>query len=107
MDKMNNHYFARNYSESDLMRLINEGEKKRNYINRLIDTGIHINMISESNLPLEQRIKYARNEYNINEKNYFNNNIDSYNNNINQNNNYKINNIKQTFRNNIDNEFYQ
>lgn len=106
MDKMNNHYFARNYSESDLMRLINEGEKKRNYINRLIDTGIHINMISESNLPLEQRIKYARNEYNINEKNYFNNNIDSYNNNINQNNNYKINNIKQTFRNNIDNEFY-
>ena len=50
---MNNHYFARNYSESDLMRLINEGEKKRNYINRLIDTGIHINMISESNLPLE------------------------------------------------------
>lgn len=77
---MNNHNFSRNYSENDLKNLINEKRKKADYINRIIDSDIHINMISESNLPLNEKIKYSRINYNINNKNHFNKSNQKYNN---------------------------
>jgi hypothetical protein len=80
--KMNNHDFPRNYSESDLNNFINQGKRKAEYINRIIDTDIHINMVSESNSPLKEKSKYLRNDYNINSKNYYNDyndNIKKYN----------------------------
>ena len=80
--KMNNHDFPRNYSESDLNNFINQGKRKAEYINRIIDTDIHINMVSESNSPLKEKSKYLRNDYNINSKNYYNDyndNIEKYN----------------------------
>ena len=36
-------------------------------------------MISESNSPLKEKIKYIRNDYNINNKNYFNDYSGNYN----------------------------
>lgn len=77
---MNNHNFSRNYSENDLKNLINEKRKKADYINRIIDSDIHINMISESNLPLNEKIKYSRINYNVNNKNHFNKSNQKYNN---------------------------
>ena len=78
---MNNHHFSRIYSESDLNKLINDGQKKAEYINRIIDTDIHINMASESNSPLKEKSKYMRNSYNINAKKFYEDFREKYNNN--------------------------
>lgn len=75
---MDNHHFSRIYSESDLNKLINNGQKKAEYINRIIDTDIHINMVSESNSPLKEKPKYLRNSYNINANNFNENNKEKY-----------------------------
>ena len=75
---MDNHHFSRIYSESDLNKLINNGQKKAEYINRIIDTDIHINMVSESNSPLKEKPKYMRNSYNINANNFYEKNKEKY-----------------------------
>ena len=75
---MDNHHFSRIYSESDLNKLINNGQKKAEYINRIIDTDIHINMVSESNSPLKEKPKYMRNSYNINANNFSEKNKEKY-----------------------------
>ena len=67
---MNNRNFPRNYSENDIKNLIKQGQKKADYINRIIDTDIYINMAAESNTPINEKPKYLRNSYNkINQKN--------------------------------------
>lgn len=63
---MKSNRFRRNYSQSDLRRLISESQKKAEYINRLIDSDIHFHMMTESNSPLKERIKYRGKDYNIN-----------------------------------------
>ena len=67
---MSSHRFRRNYSQNDLGQLINESQKKAEYINRMIDNDIHFNMMTESYSPLKEKIQYLRSNYNINNKNY-------------------------------------
>ena len=101
---MNIRKLPRNYSESDFIKLMRQGQKKADYINRIIDTDIHINMASECNTPLLEKPKYLRNNYiminnknNINEKNQRYNNINNIS--INRRLNY-INNNNQRILNN-------
>ena len=96
---MNNHHFSRMYSESDLDKLINNGQKKAEYINRIIDTDIHINMVSESNSPLKEKSKYMRNNYNINPNNFSEDNSEKYANNT-RTQHYNNKNIKGVYNNN-------
>ena len=91
---MNNRNFPRNYSENDIKNLIKQGQKKADYINRIIDTDIYINMAAESNTPINEKPKYLRNSYNkINQKNNNGKNIrlDNINNinNMNKSQNYQ------------------
>lgn len=67
---MFNQRFKRNYSQSDIGRLINESQKRADYINKIIDGDIHFLMMTESNTPFKERLKYIRGDYNINNKNY-------------------------------------
>ena len=67
---MSSHRLRRNYSQSDIRQLINESQKKADYINRIIDGDIHVNMMTESYSPLKEKLKYIRSYYNVNNKNY-------------------------------------
>ena len=67
---MNSHRLRRNLSQSDLMKLITESQKRADYINKIIDNDIHFHMMTESYSPLKERLKYINSEYNINNKNY-------------------------------------
>ena len=114
---MNNHYFSRNYSQNDIRKLMHQGERKADYINRILDTDVHINMASECNSPLEEKPKYLRNSFkfnnnknNFNEKNDRYEILERYNNNINsvRGQNYLNKNYKEYFNNNYknrDNEY--
>ena len=53
--------YKRNYSQDDLLKLINERQNKALYINKALDNDIHINMTLESNSPLKEKEKYFRN----------------------------------------------
>ena len=68
---MTTHRPKRNYSQDEIGKLINESQKKVDYINRIIDSDIHFNMITESNSPLKDKYKYLGNDFNINSKNHF------------------------------------
>ena len=50
-------HFPKNYSENDLKNLVNQRRRKNEYINRILDTDIHVSMNSESNTPLNEKIK--------------------------------------------------
>jgi len=52
---MNNRNFPRNYSQNDIKKLMHQGQKKADYINRILDTDVHINMASECNSPLKEK----------------------------------------------------
>lgn len=67
---MSSHRFRRNYSQNDIRQLINESQKKADYINRIIDGDIHFNMMTESYSPLKEKLKYIKSNYNVNNKNY-------------------------------------
>ena len=106
---MSSHRIRRNYSQSDIRQLINESQKKADYINRIIDGDIHFNMMTESYSPLKEKLKYLRSNYNANNKNYIPpnyqriilNNFNSKNNpSFPQNKSYRI------FQNNINNNYY-
>ena len=58
----------RNYSQGDIGKLIIQGRKKADYINKIIDDDIHLNMVSESNQPFKEKTKYIRNNDNMNKK---------------------------------------
>ena len=68
---MNTKRFIRNYSQNDLRRLIYESEKRAQFINRIIDSDIHLRMASESNSPLKEKYKYLRKKNDINLENSF------------------------------------
>ena len=106
---MSSHRIRRNYSQSDIRQLINESQKRADYINRIIDGDIHFNMMTESYSPLKEKLKYLRSTYNVNNKNYIPpnsqriilNNFNSKNNpSFPQNKSYRI------FQNNINNNYY-
>ena len=68
---MKNHsFFSRNYSENDINNLIKEKRYNIDFLNRILDNDVHLNMISESNSPLKDKLKYITNECNINSKNH-------------------------------------
>ena len=67
---MDSHRLRRNLSQSDLMKLITESQKRADYINKITDNDIHFHMMTESYSPLKERLKYINSEYNINNKNY-------------------------------------
>ena len=97
---MNNRNFPRNYSQNDIRKLMHQGQKKADYINRILDTDVHINMASECNSPLKEKPKYLRNRFklnsnrnNYNEKNGRYEILERYDNNINN-----INNISNSAR---------
>ena len=70
---MNYRNFPKNYSQSDIRKLMHQGQRKADYINRILDTDVHINMASECNSPLEEKPKYLRNRFKLNNnKNNFN-----------------------------------
>ena len=114
---MNNRNFPRNYSQNDIRQLMHQGQKKADYINRILDTDVHINMASECNSPLEEKPKYLRNRFklinnrnNFNEKNERYERYERYNNNINsvRGQNYLNKSYKEYFNNNYknrDNEY--
>ena len=68
---MNTKRFIRNNSQNDLRRLIYESEKRAQFINRIIDSDIHLRMASESNSPLKEKYKYLRKKNDINLENSF------------------------------------
>ena len=98
---MNNRSFPRNISENDIKALISQGQKKAEHINRIIDTDIVINMVSESNTPIKEKSKYLRNSYRRNNKNNFleknKNNINYHSRNDQGISNLKYNNINKEF----------
>ena len=76
---MNNRNFPRNYSQNDIRQLMHQGQRKADYINRILDTDVHINMSSECNSPLEEKPKYFRNRFKLNfNKNNFNEKSERY-----------------------------
>ena len=100
--------YKRNYSQDDLLKLINERQNKALYINKALDTDIHINMTIESNSPLKEKEKYFRNyqavknildskterknnNFNYINKRYYYNNENQNNADINNNVNYSLN----------------
>jgi hypothetical protein len=67
-----NNKIRKNYSQDDIRRLINEGMQRADYINKIIDDDIHLNMTSESYQPIYEKLKYIKNKNNINNKqNYY------------------------------------
>lgn len=80
---MNNRKFQSNYSQNDIKKLLKQGQRKADYINRIIDTDIHINMAAECNKSINEKSKYLRNNYDMN--------------------NHKKNNRENNLRYNIDN----
>ena len=121
---MSSNRFRRNYSQNDLRQLINESQKKAEYINRMIDSDIHFNMMTESYSPLKEKLKYFGGNYNVNKKNYIQPNsnriiINNYNNknnsrfkpiinyriSANNNNNFNNNNNIPFKSDNLDNSF--
>jgi hypothetical protein len=103
---MNKRKFPSNYSENDITKLLKQGQRKADYINKIIDTDIHINMTAECNMPINEKSKYLRNNYdknnhkkNIKENNLWNN-IDNSNINIYKRENYiRNNNNNRIFKN--------
>ena len=100
--------YKRNYSQDDLLKLINERQNKALYINKALDNDIHINMTLESNSPLKEKEKYFRNyqavknildskterknnNFNYINKRYYYNNENQNNADINNNVNYSLN----------------
>ena len=75
---MDERQLRRNYSESDINKLINNEEKKSAYINRIIDSDIYLNMVSESNTPIKERSKFFMNKYRKNNLNNFNESNERY-----------------------------
>ena len=115
---MNNRNFPRNYSQNDITKLMHQRQKKADYINRILDTDVHINMASECNSPLEEKPKYLRNRFklninknNFNEKNQRYQRDEIYNNKMNNSErgqNYLDKSYKEVFNNNYknrDNEY--
>ena len=115
---MNNRKFPRNYSQNDIRKLMYQGQRKADYINRILDTDVLINMASESNSPLEEKPKYLRNrfilninKYNFKEKNQLYERNEIYNNNMNNSvrgHNYLDQSYNEIFNNNYksrDNEY--
>ena len=92
-------HFPKNYSENDLKNLVNQRRRKNEYINRILDTDIHINMNSESNTPLNEKIKYMRNSYRFNNYIHLNNINQKYNNSI-QKSHYQNKKLKNEYNNN-------
>lgn len=86
------HNLIRDYSENDIQKLINQGQKKAEYINRIIDSDIFHNMISESNFSLKEKSKYVQNY-----RNFCPDNSEKFNN------NQKEKNVKKVFNNDYDN----
>ena len=57
-----NNKIRKNYSQDDIGRLLNEGMQKADYINKIIDDDIHLNMTSESYQPIYEKLKYIKNK---------------------------------------------
>ena len=115
---MNNRKFPRNYSQNDIRKLMYQGQRKADYINRILDTDVLINIASESNSLLEEKPKYLRNrfklninKYNFKEKNQLYERHEIYGNNMNNSvrgQNYLDKSYKEIFNNNYksrDNEY--
>ena len=59
-------YLKKNYSQDDLRKLINESQKKNIILNKIINRDIYSNMISESYSSLNEKEKYLRKCYRVN-----------------------------------------
>ena len=58
-------YLKKNYSQDDLRKLINENQNKNNILNKMINSDIYINLISESYQPLREQENYLKKSHNI------------------------------------------
>ena len=104
---MNHINLPRNYSKNDIKKLLRQGQRKADYINRILDIDILINMAAESNTPINEKPKYLRNSYNMSnhknntkERNLRYNKVDNTNDiNIDRRQNYISNNNRRILKN--------
>ena len=120
---MNDQYLSmEDIPEDEINNLIYETRNRADNINKMIDSDIHLNMISESNTPLKEKMKYITNESNINSRSHDNSNLqmqiyenkryeNDYNNDLETNNihvqNYENKRYENDFNNDLETNNYQ